>query len=60
MKNILTIYKFNFPFLFNSFEKTKYKAIVSDLKQLLLYDEIYEDVIIEEAKNSEKIKIKFK
>jgi hypothetical protein len=50
MINILTIYKFNFPFLFNKFEEVKYKAIVSDMKQLLLYNDIFISNNIEKNK----------
>jgi len=60
MKNILTIYKFNFPFLYNNFEEVKYKAIVSDLKQLLLYDGSFEKISIKNSKSSEVLDIKFK
>jgi len=60
MRNILTIYKFNFPFLYNIFEEVKYKAIVSDLKQLLLYDDIFETVIEDKGDYSNILNIKFR
>ena len=44
MKNIISIYKFNFPFLLNSFEEAKYSAIISDLHHLLLYNEVLLDI----------------
>ena len=59
MKNILTVYKFNFPFLFNNFEEMKYKAIVSDLKQLLLYNEIFKSTSQKNKKWYEKLSINF-
>lgn len=40
MKNILTIYKFNFPFYEPSFEYIKCREIISDLKRLFQYHEI--------------------
>lgn len=40
MKNILTIYKFNFPFFEPSFEHIKCREIISDLKRLFQYNEI--------------------
>jgi hypothetical protein len=40
MNNILTIYKFNFPFYDISFENIKAREIISDLKRLFQYNDI--------------------
>jgi len=40
MKNILTIYKFSFPFIKNKYEEVLFNSIFSDINELLLYEEI--------------------
>jgi hypothetical protein len=40
MKNILTIYKFNFPFYEPTFEYIKSREIIADLKKLFQYNDI--------------------
>lgn len=40
MKNILTIYKFNFPFFDNIYERMKARSIISDMKELFLYYDV--------------------
>lgn len=60
MQNILTIYKFNFPFLDEEFEKAKYNSICDDIKDELMYLELYLSKEINNNKNYETHNIKFK
>jgi 3-deoxy-D-arabino-heptulosonate 7-phosphate (DAHP) synthase class II len=60
MKNILTIYKFNFPFLKDEHEKAKYSSICDDIKDELIYLELYLSKEIKNNKNYETHNIKFK
>lgn len=39
MQKLLTIYKFNFPFIIEEFEEIKYDSILEDLEKLFLYEE---------------------
>lgn len=40
MHNILSIYKFHFPFLHSQYEYTKKESFVSNLREFLLYEEL--------------------
>ncbi len=41
MKNILSVYKFNFPFISPKNEKTKYKTVLEEIRKLLVYEKIF-------------------
>ena len=60
MKNILTVYKFNFPFFDSIYEKTKCEAIILDINQLLIYENISISVVTEQKKDYLISSIKFK
>lgn len=60
MKNILSIYEFNLPFISSNNEYLKYNTILEDIKKLLIYDEIYISIKKEKSKNHEIVNINFK
>ncbi len=41
MQKIISFYRFRFPFFSNNYEKTVYKAIINDIIEMLLYQEVY-------------------
>lgn len=42
MENILSIYKFHFPFLDSKYEKTKKDSFISNLKNFFIYEEVFD------------------
>lgn len=59
MKNILTIYKFNFPFLVEELERAKYDSICDDIRERLMYLDLFISKKVKDSFNYEACRIDF-